>query len=97
VVTVTPAGSVETCSHNKQIHATRRIKDCSHGTERRRCECVIVFSDFDLYVRSVANTTGPISAAASVPKSTILRRHIEEILLLNEFFPIVDSALVAEI
>jgi len=43
-------------SHNTQIHATRRIKDRSHGTERRRCERVIVFSDFDLYVRSVANT-----------------------------------------
>jgi len=32
----------------------------------------------------------------SGPKFTILRRHVEEILLLNTFFPIVDTCLSCE-
>ena len=35
-------------------------------------------------------------SAASVPKFTILRRHVEEILLLNMFFQIVDACLSCE-
>ena len=38
----------------------------------------------------VPQTTGPISAASGL-KFTILWEHVEEILLLNKFFPIVDT------
>ena len=44
----------------------------------------------------VPQTGQPISAA-SRPKFTILCEHVEDILLLNTFFTIVDSALVAKI
>jgi len=41
--------------------------------------------------RRETQTTGPISAASG-PKFTILRGHVEEILMLNKFFfPIVDT------
>ena len=40
----------------------------------------------------VPQTTAPISAASG-PKFTILCRHVEEILLLNKFFLIVDMCL----
>ena len=43
----------------------------------------------------VPQTTGPISAASG-PKFTILWGHVEEILLLNKFFPIVDTFLCCE-
>jgi len=43
----------------------------------------------------VPQTTGPISAA-SWPKFTILWGHLEEILPLNKFFPIVDTCLSCE-
>ena len=35
-------------------------------------------------------------SAASGPKFTILRGHVEDILLLNRFFPIVDTCLSCE-
>jgi len=40
-------------------------------------------------------TTGSISAACG-PKFTILWEHVEQVLLLNEFFPIVDKCLSCE-
>jgi len=43
----------------------------------------------------VSQTTGSISAA-SKPKFTILWKHLDEILLLNKFFPIVDTCLSCE-
>jgi len=43
----------------------------------------------------VPQTTGLISAASG-PKSAILWEHVEEILLLNRFFPIVDVCLSCE-
>jgi len=43
----------------------------------------------------VPQTTGPI-AAASGPKFAILWRRVEEVLLLNKFFPIVDSCFSCE-
>jgi len=43
----------------------------------------------------VPQTTASISAA-SAPKFTILRGHVEDILLLNKFFPIVDKYLSCE-
>ena len=41
--------------------------------------------------------TGKLTSAASGPKFTILWGRLEDILLLNKFLPIVDSALVAKI
>ena len=43
----------------------------------------------------VPQTPEPISAVSG-PKFTILSGHVEEILLLNEFFPIVDTCLNCE-
>ena len=43
----------------------------------------------------VPQTTRPISAASG-PKFTILWGHVEEILLLNKFFPTVDMCLNCE-
>jgi len=43
----------------------------------------------------VPQTGQPISAA-SRPKFTILSGHVEDILLLNNFFPIVDTCLSCE-
>ena len=40
--------------------------------------------------------TGQQISAASGPKFTILRGHVEEILLLNKIFPIVDTCLSCE-
>jgi len=40
--------------------------------------------------------TGKPILAASGPKITILWRHVEDILLLNNFFPIVDTCLNCE-
>jgi len=45
-----------------------------------------------LKLAGVPQTTGAISAASG-PKFTILRGHLEEILLLNNFFRIVDMCL----
>ena len=40
--------------------------------------------------------TGKLISAASGPKFTILWGHMEDILLLNKFFPIVDTCLICE-
>jgi len=48
-----------------------------------------------LKLAGVPQTTGPISAA-NRSKFTILWEHLEEILLLNNFFPIVDTCLSCE-
>ena len=40
--------------------------------------------------------TNETISAASGPKFTILWGHVEEILLLNKFFPIVDICLICE-
>ena len=44
----------------------------------------------------VPQTPDPISAVSG-PKFTILRRHVEEVLLLNKFFRLSIHALVAKI
>jgi len=49
-----------------------------------------------LKLAGVPQTTGPISATGG-PKFTILRGHLEEILLLNDFFQLSIRALVAKI
>jgi len=43
----------------------------------------------------VPQTPEPISAVRG-PKFTILRGHVEEVLMLNKFFPIVDTCLSCE-
>ena len=48
-----------------------------------------------LKLAGVPQTNETISAA-SRPKFTILWGHLEEILLLNKFFPIVDTCLSCE-
>ena len=48
-----------------------------------------------LKLGGVPQTTGPISAA-SEPKFAILCGRVEKILLLNKFFPIVDTCLSCE-
>jgi len=48
-----------------------------------------------LKLAGVPQSTGPISAASGL-KFTILWRHLEEILLLNKFFLIVDMCLSCE-
>jgi len=48
-----------------------------------------------LKLAGVPQTPEPISAASG-PKFTILWGHLEEILLLNKFFPIVDMCLSCE-
>ena len=48
-----------------------------------------------LKVAGVPQTTGWISAVSRL-KFTILWAHVEEILLLNSFFPIVDTCLSCE-
>ena len=48
-----------------------------------------------LIVAGVTQTPETISAASS-PKFTIFWKHVEEILLLDKFFPIVDTCLSCE-
>jgi len=64
------------------------------SVERRRCSNEAKTRN-PLKLAGVPQTTGPISAA-SRPKFTILWGHLEEILLLNNFFPIVDMCLSCE-
>jgi len=48
-----------------------------------------------LKLRGVPQTNETISAASG-PKFTILWGHVEEVLLLKKFFPIVDTCLICE-
>ena len=48
-----------------------------------------------LKLAGVPQTNETISAASG-PKFTILWRHVEEILMLDKFFPIVDTCLICE-
>ena len=63
---------------------TTRVR-CSNGAKTRN----------PLKFVGVPQTNEPISAASG-PKFTILWGHVEEILLLNMFFPIVDTCLSCE-
>jgi len=48
-----------------------------------------------LKFEGVPQTPEPISAVSG-PKFTILSGHVEEVLLLNKFFPIVETCLSCE-
>ena len=64
------------------------------SVEQRRCSNEAKMRKRLKFAR-VPQTRQSISAA-SAPKFTILWRHMEEILLLNKFFPIVDTRLSCE-
>jgi len=59
--------------------------------ERRRCGNAAKTRN-PLKLAGVPQPTGPISAASG-PKFTILWGHMEEVLMLNKLFPIVDVCL----
>ena len=64
-------------------------------TPTSRCRVVTLPRRNLLKFAGVPQTGQPISAT-STPKFTILWGHVEDILLLNEFFPIVDTCLSCE-
>jgi len=66
-------------------NATTRVP-CSNAAKMRN----------PLKFAGVPQTTGPISAVSG-PKFAILGGHVEDIVMLNYFFPIVDTALGAKI
>jgi len=73
----------------------QRCKVCLTPTTR------VPYSNADktrnsLKLAGVPQTTGPFSAASGGSLRTILWKHVEEILLLNQFFPIVDTCLSCE-
>jgi len=70
------------CSMPKVLLMLTTWLPCSNAAKMRK----------PLTLAGVPQTTGPISAA-SRPKFTILWGHLEETLLLNKFFPIVDMCL----
>ena len=67
-----------------QLVPTTRVP-CSNAAKTRN----------PLKFAGVPQTPKPISAASG-PKFTILSGHVEEVLLFNKFFPIVDMSLSCE-
>ena len=70
------------CSTPQSLADTHYWMSCSNAAKTRN----------PLKFAGVPQTRQQISAA-SRPKFTILRGHLEEVLLFNEFFPIVDMCL----
>ena len=70
------------CSTLQSLANAHYYMPCSNAAKTRK----------PLKVAGVPQTTETISAA-SRPKFTILWGYVEEILLLNKFFPIVDTCL----
>ena len=69
-----------------QFYLTRTSRvPCSNAAKTRN----------PLKFAGVPETRQPISAVSG-PKLTMLRGHVEDILLLNKFFPIVDTCLSYE-
>ena len=62
--------------------------------KRRRCSNEAKTRN-PLKFAGVPQTTEPISAVSG-PKFTILSGHVEDVLLLNKFFPIVNTCLSCE-
>ena len=73
------------CSTPQSVADVHYCMPCSNAAKTRK----------PLKVAGVPQTPETISAA-SRPKFTILWGHVEEILLLNNFFPIVDICLSCE-
>jgi len=74
------------CSTPQSLTDAHYYMPCSNAAKTRK----------PLKVAGMPQTPETISTASG-PKFTILWEHVEEILLFNNFFPIVDSALVARI
>jgi len=73
------------CSTPQSLAAPTTRVPCSNAAKIRNL----------LKFAGVPQTTGSISAASG-PKFTILCGHVEEVLLLNNFFQIVDMCLSCE-
>ena len=73
------------CSTPQSLADAHYKMPCSNAAKTRK----------PLKLAGVPQTTRSISAA-SRPKFTILWGHVEDILLLNQFFPIVDMCLRCE-
>jgi len=72
------------CSTPQSL-ADAHYMTCSNAAKKR----------YQMKFTAVAQTHQQISAV-SRPKFTILWGHVEDILLLNKFFPIVDTCLSCE-
>ena len=73
------------CSTPQSLADAHYYMPCSNAAKTRK----------PLKVAGVPQVPEMISAASG-PKFTILWAHVEEILLLNKFFPIVDTCLSCE-
>jgi len=73
------------CLTPQSLADAQYLTPCSNASKTRN----------PLKFAGVPLTTGSISAASG-PKFIILSRHVEEVLLLNKFFPIVDTCLSCE-
>jgi len=73
------------CSTPQSLADAHYYMPCSNASKTRK----------PLKVAGVPQTPQTISAASG-PKFTILWGHVEQILLLNGFFPIVDICLSCE-
>jgi len=71
------------------------VTDQGHPCDDRMSCCKAVKMRNLLKFAGVPQTTGSISAASG-PTFTILWEHVEDILLLNKFFLIVDTCLSCE-
>ena len=65
-------------------------------TPTTRMPCSNAAKTRNLLKLSAVPQTNETISAASGPKFTILSGHVEEILVLNKFFPIVDTCLSCE-
>jgi len=74
------------CSTPQSLADAHYWMPCSNAAKTRNL----------LKFAGVPQTGQPISAVSG-PKFAILWGHVEEVLLLTSFFPIVDSALVGKI
>jgi len=73
------------CSPPQNLADAHYLMPCSNAAKTRK----------PLKVAGVPQTPERISAVSG-PKFTILSRHVEELLMLNKFFPIVDTCLSCE-
>jgi len=85
VMAALPNISGTLCSMPQSLAYTHYQMPCSRAAKTRN----------PLKFAGVPQTRKQISAD-SKPKFTILARHVEEVLLFNKFFPIVDTCLSCE-
>ena len=85
VIVTLPTIGGALCSTPQSLADAHYYMPCSNAAKTRK----------QLKVGGVPQTPETMSAASG-PKFTILWAHVEEILLLNKFFPIVDTCLSCE-